>query len=377
MSRLAAVPGREVPPSTLGTLDPVEVLIDIDGPRLFIARSLAGDELLAYHAEETDTELAWIVVPTDASTMAHLRAGDLPLRDALRQPWVWIVTQAVTGEVLRTSRVSFADIPNECLPTIGATLVERPTPLLVVRAVGPMLTDREVPASVVRRVIDGAMHAMKALVEHALDVVPSEGRPTERLRRYYDLPTQRISFGSLEVAFGDPFATGEAPLLPRDQQALDRSSQILRRGIEAIQGAEPMDGAPLNAELGISLDALSGLLPPGSGAIEEVYLGGRLVAGPTQRLTREHASRARRIARRTLPMTEPVQVQGLIRELDKDALTFIVRSVDLTQEWPCRVSPALREDVFTAFTEDTPVAASGHRRAGKPTIEVLVIDLVG
>lgn len=120
MSPLGSVPGREVSPSMVGALEPVEVLVDIDGPRLFVALSPAGDELLAYHAEETDTELGWIVVPTDASTRAHLRAGETPLRDALRQPWVWIVTQAVTGEVLRATRVVFEDIPDDYLPLISA-----------------------------------------------------------------------------------------------------------------------------------------------------------------------------------------------------------------------------------------------------------------
>lgn len=128
VSPLGSVPGREVPPSTLGALKPVEVLVDIDGPRLFIALSPAGDELLTYHAEETDTELGWIVVPTDASTRAQLRAGEIPLRDALRQPWVWIVTQAVTGEVLRATRVSFGDIPKERLPAPGQTIVSFPCP---------------------------------------------------------------------------------------------------------------------------------------------------------------------------------------------------------------------------------------------------------
>ena len=45
-------------------------------------------------------------------------------------------------------------------------------------------------------------------------------------------------------------------------------------------------------------------------------------------------------------------------------------------EWPRRFSLAQRDDVFTAFAEDTPVAVSGHRRAGKAAVEVLAIDLV-
>jgi hypothetical protein len=132
MSVLATILGEVLHPDALvGVLEPIEVLVDIDGPRLFTARSAGGEDLLAYHAEETDTELAWIVVPTDASTMAHLRAGALPLRDALRQPWVWIVTQAVTGELRRASRVALSDVPAAQFPMsfclIGSPQILRAT----------------------------------------------------------------------------------------------------------------------------------------------------------------------------------------------------------------------------------------------------------
>jgi hypothetical protein len=120
MSVLATIPGEVLHPDALvGVLEPIEVLIDIDGPRLFTARSVAGEDLLAYHAEESETGHTWIVAPTDASTLALLRAGQRTLRDSLRQPSVWIVTQHKTGEVLRASRIAFDDIPSEILPASG------------------------------------------------------------------------------------------------------------------------------------------------------------------------------------------------------------------------------------------------------------------
>ena len=241
-----------------------------------------------------------------------------------------------------------------------------------------MLTASEVPASVVRRVIDGAMHTMKTLIEHVLDVSASEGRPTDRLRRYYDLPTRRFVFGSFEATFGEPIAAGEQALLPEEQRALDRAAQLLQRGVAAVQSAAPEgDELSPDPDLAVALDALSGLLPPGSGIIEAVQIGGRLVGAARASLSREHGARARRYLRRARPQSEPVQVRGSIRELDKDAMTFIVRSHDLSQSWPCRFSSALRDDVFTAFAEDTPVAVSGHRRSGKPLIDVVAIDGVG
>jgi hypothetical protein len=363
---------------SVGALAPVHVLVDVDGPRLFVARGAFGGDLLVYQAAEDEGRLGWLVVPTDERTIVRLRNGATALRDALDQPWAWAVIQGYEGALRGVRRVGIADVPSNLLPAEGVTLVARASPLLSVRALGPTLTAAEVPASVVRKVIDGAMHAMKALIEHALEVAPSDGRPSERLRRYYDLPTQRLAFGSFEATFGEPVVAGDAPLLLGERHALDRAARLLRRGIATVQGA-PLegDGDASDPELDVALDALSGLLPPGSGAIEEMQLGGQLVGLATVRLSREHGARARRYLRRTRRAVEPVLVRGTIRELDKDAMTFIVRSDDLSQSWPCRFSSAHRDDVFTAFAEDTPVAVSGHRHKGKAVIEVLAIEGVG
>lgn len=124
MSALWTIPGREVSPEkTVGRLEPVDVLIDIDGPRLFTAVTPVGDELLVYHAAESESELGWIAVPTDRAIVAKLRAGELALREALRQPWVWIVTQSFAGAIVRVHRVAFEAIPTEVLPAEGVALV--------------------------------------------------------------------------------------------------------------------------------------------------------------------------------------------------------------------------------------------------------------
>lgn len=375
MSTLRTIPGDEVAVDRLGALDPLEVLVDVDGPRLFVARSPAGDDLLVYQWAEGQAQLGWVAVPTDARTVEGVRGGQLALLEALRQPWTWLVTQAFDGTIERVQRVRLDDLPAGSLPAPGVTLVPAEEPFLAVRATGAALSAREVPASVVRRVVDGAMHTMKTLIERVLEVTAPEGRPTDRLRRYYDLPTRRLAFGSFEAVFGEPATPALQPLLRDEQDALDRAGQLLQRGIAEVQrlpvADEPM--AP-DEDLETALDALAGLLPPASGLIEEVHLRGRLVGSAPVRFGREHGARARLMLRRMRPSLVPLVVQGAVRELDKDALTFIVRSPDLTQAWPCRYSPAQRDDVYAAFAEEYQVAISGHQRAGRLHLEVLAVD---
>ena len=68
--------GRQVDASFLGALEPTEVLVDIDGPRLFVARTIDGDDLLVYQAAEADGRSGWIVVPTDARSVDRVREGE-------------------------------------------------------------------------------------------------------------------------------------------------------------------------------------------------------------------------------------------------------------------------------------------------------------
>ena len=378
MTSIWTVSGVETSRERLGALTPQEILVDVDGPRVFVARTSDDEDLLLYQCAEDANRTGWVAVPTDARLVDALREGRLALLDALRQPWGWFVTQTLDGTVQRVVRVRLGDLPPASLPAPGVTLVEPEPPFLAVRAVGSAFSKgTEVPASVVRKVIEGAMHAMKTLVEDALAMTGSDGRPTDNLRQYYDLPTQRLAFGSFEAVFGEPTPPAARPLLPGDQDALARAGRVLRRGIEEL-GRAPDDDVALDEEVGTALDALSKLLPPATGLIEEVQLRGRLLGPAPVQLSREHGARARRLLRRSRVAVEPVvTVEGAVRELDRDLLTFLVRSPDLQQQWACRASPAQRDDVENAFAEAYPVAVSGHRKAPKGTIEVIAIEPLG
>ncbi len=374
MSDIWQIPGRAMDAASLGALEPEEVLLDVDGPRLYVTLLPNGERALAYQCAEDCDRIGWLVVPTDALSIDRLRRGDIALSLALAQPWIWFVEQSGHGVIRVVRRIEIGDVPSRYLPVKWITLPPEKEPLLEVRVTGAALRSALVPASVVRRTVDGAMHAMKVLVEHALQSVAVAGPPKEWLRRYYDLPIERFAFGSFEVTFGDPSVPEHESVLPRERDALQQVAATLRHGIARVV-ERTLDQHATEPDLEVALEALAGLLPPASGAVEEVYLGGWLVGDRVHvRFDREHSRSVRKARLRNQRELVLERLVGEVREFDKDALSFTLRSHDLTIDRACGFPVALYEDAFAAFTEAYPVVVVGHQRRDGKILDVLALE---
>jgi hypothetical protein len=195
----------DLSPAFLGNLAPREVLVDVDGPRIFTTLDAGGGELLAYQCAEDAEASRFLLVPTNEVLIQRLRGGQLSLRGALLSPpWIWLADLLHGGGIRAAWRVTSTDIPTEHLPDRWVGLLPEHEPWLGLRLVGPGLVEGATPASVVKRAVDGATKAMKSLTEHVLEIDAGMGRPTDWLRRLYDLPITSFAFSSFEVVFGSP-----------------------------------------------------------------------------------------------------------------------------------------------------------------------------
>jgi hypothetical protein len=108
---------------------------------------------------------------------------------------------------------------------------------------------------------------------------------------------------------------------------LGEVQRLLDKGLNWLNSSD-VNLEPAGREWAAIVEALSHLTPPQKGVVEEVELGGRLIAKPgcTVRLTREESERVGH-ARKLLARNRPIEVahQGYVREFDKDALTFRLR----------------------------------------------------
>jgi len=107
----------------LDRLDPIRVLDDLDGPRLFTVRDKHGLELLAYQCGEDDEVERFLLVPADARLVEGLEENRITLRDALtRQGCAWLVDVHRDARAGAPVPVDVNNLPDTALPRPGLFL---------------------------------------------------------------------------------------------------------------------------------------------------------------------------------------------------------------------------------------------------------------
>lgn len=114
--------GRLVDVATLGTLTPVDVLYEYEGPRVFTSVAPDGSQLLAYVCAESASGLWLLVVPSAEYVVSTLKSGRISLRDAFDQTQIWLVKQDLEGNNVSVRRITIDMVPTINLPQRYARL---------------------------------------------------------------------------------------------------------------------------------------------------------------------------------------------------------------------------------------------------------------
>ena len=126
-----SIAGKPVSPGRFQPFEPVDVLYEFDGPRIFTLWDSEGELNLAYWSDEDDAICRYVVVPTTSKILTALRQGGISVYDALSQPRCWLCDVGHTGAITECQRVEFEAIPRDSLPAIGTMLLPTLEPQLV------------------------------------------------------------------------------------------------------------------------------------------------------------------------------------------------------------------------------------------------------
>ena len=102
-----SIPGKPVSPARFQPFEPVDVLYEFDGPRIFTLWDSEGELNLAYWSDEDDAICRYVIVPTTDKIVAALRQGGISVFDALNQPRCWLCDLTHFGEIAVCQRVEF------------------------------------------------------------------------------------------------------------------------------------------------------------------------------------------------------------------------------------------------------------------------------
>lgn len=364
------IQGKKSDRSPFTSLDPVEVLYEFDGPRIFTVRDRDGLLNLAYWSDEDEKNTRYVVVPTSTRILDDLRQGTLSALDALNQPRCWVCDVALDGGGTECSLVDFQDIPMDALPVQGTMIWPTLEPLLTLRVVGAMIVPGRIPGSVIRSTVEGAQKAFKVLSEYVLGQGTQAGRPGEFLKRLFDLPTQRLAFASFEISFRMPVEaedlfTSMGHKSPQ-VETLEQVGTLLNKGLKWLATTAAEEGlySPENKEESAAiLRALKELTPSSQGSAERIELRGQLIGARAAPLVLKKHDRQRVNAAIQNLSLEPqlVDLEGRIRELDRDRLSFELREIDgATTIQKFVFDEGLFDDVILAFQEEKRIRVAGR-----------------
>ncbi len=362
---------------------PVEVLFEFNGPLIFTFKNSAGNLFLAYQVEE-DSEsdkIRYFVAPTSSSIVEDLNRGTISIRSALTQPISWLVDTDQSRLALSVWSSATSDLPDDAIPEPHVMLRPELQPLIRVRAIGESIKRGSVPGESIKQIVSGVESAIKTITDYILDR-SSTGRPPEDLRRLWALTAQGFAYASFEISFREPKASDQVPLNFNGDSSggLAKVNELLLGGLKWAASSGVEDTASLGAtvvERKVVLEAIRHLTPTARGHASEIEIGGKLISPRRHqsiRLTRESRKKVDR-GLKTLRDTEEVvfDQRGMIREIDLDNFTFILREMSSPGEQKCSFEADVADEVLEALNSNRQVRVTGRRSPSSSIVNVAFI----
>jgi hypothetical protein len=111
-------------------LEPVTVLYEFDGPRIFVCRDALGNTYLAYLCGDDRGGMRYLVVPFSADLERRLVVGQINLRDALTMPSAWLFDIGNDWRPTACWKIDVDDLPPSVLPAPGVMLYSHLRPII-------------------------------------------------------------------------------------------------------------------------------------------------------------------------------------------------------------------------------------------------------
>lgn len=240
---------------------------------------------------------------------------------------------------------------------------------------GPEIVWDDAPTSVLTAFVDSLRKGVQMVAEF-VDTGTLTTRPTNELKHACDLRLVGLAPGSVQIGLRLPF-TGAAAAKHAVAEA------ALARYLDVVAWAAADEDRDLDAQIPdlserkVLLNAVKPLLPPKRGGVDFIELRGRRVGNRPMRLTRQTHQRLDDALDRLVVAADRIEIRtGVLREIDLDERTFLLRHGDDPAQIRCSFPDELYEVAKEAF--DRPVRVSGAMRTpgGRRGATLLAVERI-
>lgn len=249
---------------------------------------------------------------------------------------------------------------------IGMTSAVAEEAELWMRLQGPEIEFGDAPTSIVATMLDLLRRGVQTVAE-LLQRGAVGARPTAEIKQACDLRIVGWMPGSVKVGLRLPIVPPAS--IFEESDIADQARRALRLYLQtAAWAGSEADASLLEKEIPhaeqrrLLLNQVARLIPRPRGGVDVVELSGREVKQKIVRLQRNSRKRVRDAISRTVE-EEMINAEGILREIDLDNRTFIIRNPDAGPEIRCAI--ALEADDLLEIAKDAldhRVAVSGTRQ---------------
>jgi hypothetical protein len=213
-------------------ISPLRILYELDGEPIIFTTSVGLRSLLCYKISNRENRSKYIASPTSELIIQKVVSGVFSLREAVVQPWQWLVeVNEDDFSVCRSWTIDGNTIPDGILPKQGVPLYYRhrkdTQPYLSIKYSGGQVAGGLIPLSVIKSAVDGVYASLVGMFSAAAQQA-ARGISEGKIRRALEIPTRQMVHASLMIAIEKPVINVESFERQFDPNLVDQSIETAR-----------------------------------------------------------------------------------------------------------------------------------------------------
>ena len=279
-------------------LRPARILYESDDePLLFVTTTIRHFSIICYKTDDAEGVSQYIVSPTNNSVIDKLSRGNISLRSAIVQPWLWVAEVINRDHSVRaTWSLTPDDLPDEVLPKVGRslynsesiildrTVIREKDAYLSMKFRGGDIKNGTIPFGVIKRSLDDVYGSIWSIFAPGIQRA-TRNVHDKTLRKIVNIPTYEMAHASLLIEIEKPeidlsvIKSNDLPEINLEDALSNidsahreflNATQVIRRTLQAGEISQSLADENFGA-----IEAVAPIVPRQNSFFEALEINGR------------------------------------------------------------------------------------------------------